>query len=39
MNHSVKFWRVVGRICPATERAKAWLDTHGNDLHRFGVQD
>jgi predicted metal-dependent hydrolase len=30
---------VVGRICPATERAKAWLDTHGNDLHRFGVQD
>lgn len=39
MNHSAKFWRVVGRICPATERAKAWLDTHGNDLHRFGVQD
>ncbi|MET0445031.1 MAG: M48 family metallopeptidase, partial [Pseudorhodoplanes sp.] len=38
MNHSVKFWRVVAKICPATERAKAWLDTHGNDLHRYGVQ-
>lgn len=39
MNHSAKFWKVVARICPATERAKTWLDTHGNDLHRYGVQD
>ncbi|MBN8968194.1 MAG: M48 family metallopeptidase [Rhizobiales bacterium] len=39
MNHSPRFWKVVGRICPATERAKKWLDTHGNDLHRFGVRD
>jgi hypothetical protein len=21
------------------ERAKTWLDTHGNDLHRYGIQD
>ena len=39
MNHSAKFWRLVGKICPATERAKKWLDTHGNDLHRFGVSE
>ncbi|MDB5633328.1 MAG: hypothetical protein JWR49_2183, partial [Tardiphaga sp.] len=26
-------------ICGAVERAKTWLDTHGNDLHRYGVQD
>lgn len=39
MNHSARFWRVVERICPATERAKKWLDTHGNDLHRYGVKD
>ena len=39
MNHSPRFWKVVGRICPATERAKKWLDTHGNDLHRYGVKD
>lgn len=39
MNHSAKFWKVVAKVCPATERAKTWLDTHGNDLHRFGVQD
>ncbi|MBC7575859.1 MAG: M48 family metallopeptidase [Tardiphaga sp.] len=39
MNHSAKFWKVVAKICLATERAKTWLDTHGNDLHRYGVQD
>jgi predicted metal-dependent hydrolase len=37
MNHSRAFWRVVGRICPNTARAKTWLDTHGADLHRYGV--
>jgi predicted metal-dependent hydrolase len=39
MNHSPKFWKVVAKICGAVERAKTWLDTHGNDLHRYGVQD
>jgi len=39
MNHSARFWKVVARICPQTERAKKWLDTHGNDLHRYGVKD
>jgi predicted metal-dependent hydrolase len=39
MNHSARFWKVVGRICPATERAKKWLDTHGNDLHRYGITE
>ena len=39
MNHSARFWRVVGKVCPHTERAKTWLDTHGNDLHRYGISD
>ncbi len=39
MNHSARFWRVVGRICPSMERAKKWLDTSGNDLHRYGIED
>jgi len=39
MNHSARFWRVVGRACGHVERAKNWLDTHGNDLHRYGVED
>jgi predicted metal-dependent hydrolase len=39
MNHSPRFWRVVGRICDHVERAKRWLDTYGNDLHRYGVED
>ena len=36
MNHSRKFWRVVAHICPGWQRAKAWLDTHGTALHRYG---
>ena len=39
MNHSPRFWRVVARICPSAERAKRWLDTYGNDLHRYGIED
>jgi predicted metal-dependent hydrolase len=37
MNHSRAFWRIVGRICSNTARAKTWLDAHGADLHRYGV--
>lgn len=37
MNHSAKFWRLVQRICPHHQRAKAWLDAHGSDLHRYGL--
>jgi hypothetical protein len=29
----------VARVCHHVERAKSWLDTHGNDLHRYGIQD
>ena len=39
MNHSPRFWRLVNRMCPDAERAKVWLDTHGADLHRYGLQD
>jgi predicted metal-dependent hydrolase len=37
MNHSPRFWRVLGGICPEMHRAKAWIDTHGADLHRYGL--
>jgi predicted metal-dependent hydrolase len=37
MNHSRRFWRLVERICPDMGRAKAWLDAHGADLHRYGL--
>jgi predicted metal-dependent hydrolase len=37
MNHSPRFWRVVRSICPEMERAKAWIDAHGADLHRYGT--
>ena len=38
MNHSRAFWRVVARICPDMDRAKAWLDVHGTALHRYGMR-
>jgi predicted metal-dependent hydrolase len=37
MNHSRAFWRLVARLCPNISRAKAWLDHHGSDLHRYGL--
>src|ERR1700741_1865419 len=39
MNHSPRFWRVVAKICGSVDRAKQWLDTHGNDLHRYGIKE
>jgi predicted metal-dependent hydrolase len=38
MNHAPRFWRLLGRLCPDMERAKAWLDVHGTDLHRYGIE-
>jgi predicted metal-dependent hydrolase len=37
LNHSPRFWRLLKRLNPDCERAKAWLDTHGTDLHRYGA--
>jgi hypothetical protein len=37
MNHSPRFWRLVLRLCPDHERAKAWLEANGTDLHRYGL--
>jgi predicted metal-dependent hydrolase len=37
LNHSPRFWRLVGRIYPDARRAKGWLDAHGTDLHRYGL--
>jgi predicted metal-dependent hydrolase len=37
LNHSPRFWRLVARLYPGYERAKAWLDAHGADLHRYGL--
>ncbi len=37
MNHSPRFWRLLGRLSPSMARAKVWLDVHGADLHRYGL--
>jgi hypothetical protein len=36
LSHAPRFWRIVRGICPEMDRAKAWLDAHGADLHRYG---
>jgi len=37
MNHSARFWKVLRQVCPATDEATRWLDSHGNALHRYGA--
>jgi predicted metal-dependent hydrolase len=37
MNHSRRFWRLVENIYPETAKAKAWLNAHGADLHRYAL--
>jgi hypothetical protein len=39
MNHSARFWRVVSRLVPEHQCAKAWLDAHGAELHRYGLTE
>ena len=37
MNHSPLYWKLTRRLFPETDRAEAWLKTHGAGLHRFGA--
>src|SRR5262249_53198393 len=37
MNHSRRFWRLLLGLSPDVHRAKAWLDAHGAELHRYGA--
>lgn len=36
MNHSDRFWRLVGELCPNVDEAEAWLKRNGATLHRYG---
>jgi predicted metal-dependent hydrolase len=36
MNHSARFWKVVGALFPDHARARKWLKREGHTLHRFG---
>lgn len=38
MNHSPLYWKLTRRLFPETERAEAWLKSHGAGLHRFGAE-
>ncbi|MDB5647350.1 SprT family zinc-dependent metalloprotease [Methylobacterium sp.] len=36
MNHSTRFWTLVGSLCPHVEEAERWLKRNGASLHRYG---
>lgn len=36
MNHSPAFWSLVERLSPGARVYRAWLKTHGAELHRIG---
>jgi predicted metal-dependent hydrolase len=36
MNHSSRFWSLVGSICPNVDEAERWLKRNGASLHRYG---
>lgn len=36
MNHSAAFWRLVANLAPNAQSARAWLKSHGAQLHRYG---
>jgi predicted metal-dependent hydrolase len=37
LNHSRRFWDVVGRLVGDSEDARLWLRDRGLELHRYGV--
>ena len=36
MNHGPRFWKLVARLVPRLEEAKAWLRKEGASLYRYG---
>lgn len=36
MNHSRRFWALVGGLTPHADAARAWLKRNGAGLHRYG---
>jgi len=36
-NHGADFWALTESLTDRMEEAKAWLSTHGRDLHRYGA--
>ncbi|MCJ2109782.1 M48 family metallopeptidase [Methylobacterium sp. E-025] len=36
MNHSARFWTLLGQLCPEVDAAEAWLKRNGTALHRYG---
>ncbi|HKK29280.1 MAG TPA: SprT family zinc-dependent metalloprotease [Alphaproteobacteria bacterium] len=36
LNHSARFWALVGHLYPNYEEPEAWLRRHGRNLHRYG---
>jgi predicted metal-dependent hydrolase len=39
LDHSPRFWALARKLCSDTDRAEAWLSTHGAHLHKYGAEE
>ena len=39
MNHSPRFWALCRKLCPGTDKARAWLKKNGSGLHAIDFRD
>ncbi len=37
MNHSSKFWKLVGQYCPDWQKQRKWLTSHENELKQLAL--
>jgi hypothetical protein len=38
LNHGPRFWRLTAELTRDADAARAWLNDHGNALHRYGLE-
>jgi hypothetical protein len=38
LNHGPRFWKLTAELTRDADGARAWLNTHGPALHRYGLQ-
>ena len=39
LNHSARFWKTVDQLIEDRRTPTTWLNEHGGDLHRYGLDD
>jgi predicted metal-dependent hydrolase len=37
LHHGPRFWRLTAELTRDVDGAREWLNTHGRNLHRYGL--